>query len=791
MNILVDGQTLQSPEVNRGIGVYFKNVLNNMVKQSFIHNWYIAVENRSCLSALDPWVSRRLTPVENRLFAPGADYERSTAYTDALERIVEEKSIDVYWNPNPLMVNVLFLNRELECTMYFMLHDIIPVIMPVTEWSKTVRAEYKRRLEYLQNKRVTLLCNSKATKHDFEERICQRNGIYVTPLAADSRKFFRKRTAPGIHKQVSIVFIGGFDYRKNMDGAVKAFARACRKYRGNDLIDRAVFKIVCSAPEEQKQRFYSQVESLGVGGRVELTGFVSDKELADLLHNCDLFFFPSLYEGFGLPIVEAMLSGAFVLSADNSSLPEVCGEHAVFCDANDIEDMADKMMWSLTLAEKESVSDKLDRQRYARTFSWQRTAKQTLEIFETGHERDVEANGVGVRKKKIAIITPWPMQETGIANYVYKLIPYWAKFFDIDVFVDNSTKMDRPPLENKYGGLYMLDELDRRHGDYDHLLYQIGNNAEYHKGIYQYLRKYPGVAEIHDYILHPFFYHAYYLHGDKRAYCVALMEGYGDAGLEHYQAVREKRMDPDNEAFPMSQSVAAISKQVILHNHWSKAQMRDVMAEVIPLACFERESASEDRQRRLVEEVRRKYELRESEILISCFGFVNANKRPEVSLQVVKELRDRGYLVKLVFWGRPGVTGLEKSIQRLGLTNTVRVAGYLEDPEYETALVLSDIIINLRYPSMGESSATLCEAFQYGKPVIVTDINQYREYPDEVCWKVPVGAGEVESLTEMTAYLINHPEVRQALGQNARAYAEKILSPSKIARQYQKILERV
>ena len=227
------------------------------------------------------------------------------------------------------MVNVLFAEGELGCRMYATLYDLIPAIMPVKEWRSTVRDEYNRRLEDLKTNRFELLCISKATKKDFIEHLCQRSGLHVTPLAADSRKFYQKCERSGLREEVRIVFTGGFDYRKNMDGAVQAFARACRKYRGSSLIDRAKLMIVCQAPEEMQKNFYERVKDLGVDGRVMLTGFLTDQELSELYHTCDLFFFPSLYEGFGLPVLEAMLAGAFVLSADNSSLPEVCGGHAL------------------------------------------------------------------------------------------------------------------------------------------------------------------------------------------------------------------------------------------------------------------------------------------------------------------------------------------------------------------------------------------------------------------------------------------------------------------------------
>lgn len=789
MNILIDGQTLQTPEINRGIGVYFKNVLNYMVKLSFVHNWYISVGDVSSLTALDPWVVERLIPIVNAVFTPSSDYSRTNAFTEELKTIVTEKSITVFWCPNPLMVNVLFINQPLGCHMYFMLHDVIPLIMPVAAWSTIVRKEYSRRLDFLKEQGVSLLCNSKATRMDFEEHVGKCPSMYVTLLAADSKKFYRQRQNTGIQKNATIVFTGGFDYRKNIDGAVQAFAEACRKYKGNSLIDRAEFKLVCSATEEQKEKFYQMAERLGVRNRVVLTGYISDEALADLYYTCDVFFFPSLYEGFGLPIVEAMLGGAFILSANNSSLPEVCGGHALLCDAKDISGMADKILEALIAANEESLSDKQQRQEYALSFSWEKTAAQTLEAFENHMKRNAPIKQGGLAKKKLAVITPWPMQESGIANYIYKLTPYLAEYFDIDIFVDNTVLTRKQYLKNEYGGLYMLGELDQMHGNYNHLLYQIGNNAEHHSGVYLYLKKYPGIAEIHDYVLHPFFYHAYFLRNKRDIYRTALIQGYGDTGAEHYQFVQDKRISPNNEGFPMSHSVAAISKRVLFHNHWSSAQIQKT--KFIPLACFDKENLPAQEQEKQEEYVRKKYGLHKSEFLISCFGFINRNKRPEVVLQAIKELIGLGYQLKLVFWGKQGMDGLEELVNQMNLENTVSLTGYLDKPEYEAGLSLSDLVINLRYPSMGEASGTLCEAFKYGKPVLVSGINQYCEFPDEVCWKVPVGDGEVPCLVKMISYLIDHSDVRRALGENARAYAEKVLSPAKIAKQYYDILEQV
>lgn len=784
MNILIDGQTLETPEVNRGIGIYFKNTLNNMVKMSFCHNWYIAVSNADSIKALDTWVQKRLHVVVNEAFAPCSDFSRTELFTSAVENAVSQYNIDLFWCPNPLMVNVLYVNRILRCRMVTFLHDIIPAIMPVKEWSAEVKKEYARRLEFLSSEKIMLLCNSDASKNDFIKYVAPRGNIYTTLLAADSRKFYIPKTSAGDPENPVIVFTGGFDYRKNIDGAVRALSLACHKFPENKMLSNARMYIVCKAPKNQQDEFYEFVAGQGLSGRVTLTGFISDEELSRLYNSCDVFFFPSLYEGFGLPIVEAMLGGAYVLSADNSSLPEVCGGHALLCNAKDTADMADKLRQALEESFAESLDEKRKRQEYALTFSWERTALQTLEYFEG---ESLETSG---SKPRLAIVTPWPDQHTGIANFEHKLIPYLQKYFDIDIFIDDTVVSDCQFLPYTGGNKYMISELDKRHDEYDHILYQVGNSSEFHTGIYKAMLKYKGIAEIHDFILHPFFYHSFFLKKDYATYRQALINGYGDEGLAHYKDVFDKVCWPDNEKFPMSESVAAVSKAVIFHNHWSRDQLNSGNIYVIPHPAFDKNVIGEDKKTQYLDKLKKMINYR-GEYIIGCFGFVNSNKRPVVAAQAASELVRSGYRVKLVFFGKCNCDELTQFINENALQDIVTVTGYLEKDEYETYLDFCDMIINLRYPSMGEASGTLCEAFKYGKPVIVSELNQYCEFPDEVCWKIPVGGIENECLVDMLKYLIDNEDVRKALGENARNYADAVLSPAKIAKEYYKILSAI
>lgn len=777
MNILIDGQTLETGEIERGIGVYFKNVLAEMVRQSVGDIWYIMVSSEKALSKLDRWTANRVIPVIDRVFAPGTDYTREDAFTDQVNQTVAKYHIDCFWTPNPLMVNVLFPSKPIACPFYATVHDLIPYLMPIKEWEERVTKEYHRRLSYL--KQVHMLCDSESTRTDLRRIIGENVEADVTFLAADNRRFYGERRKHEPDGKASIVYTGGFDYRKNLYGAVRAFAEAKKTIHDLDV----TFYIVGRHDDKSREEMERYLDELGVRNSVHLMGFLPDEELARLYQEADVFFFPSLYEGFGLPLLEAMLGGMYILSADNSSLPEVCAGHALLCNAGDTEDMAGRLKEAVYASLQESLESKQARQQYAQGYTWEKTAKKTLGVFKRIREEKT------VSRKKIALVAPWPKQQTGIAGYVYQIVPYLAEYFDIDLFVDNSMDQDCELVPFAYGNLYTIDRLEKLHGGYDEIIFHIGNSVRHHANTYKFLDKLGGIAEIHDFDLNAFFYQAFYAMGQKEIFRQVLKAGYGEAGEKHFKNLEKKKENPDGTRFPMSHGIARLARKVIVHNEWSYRQLgEDINKYLVPLACFELETTDENNRKAVLERMRAKMHLQPGEFVIGCLGWMNSNKRPQVIIQSLARLRQQGFPVKLVFLGKKGTEECNTLIEREKLEDAVVITGYLEREEYLAGLELSNIILNLRYPTMGESSATLCETIKAGKPCIVTAINQYMEYPDDVCWKVPLGRTEVPSLTAMLQYLLEHEEVRNAMAENARTYADEVLNCENIARLYARLI---
>jgi len=114
---------------------------------------------------------------------------------------------------------------------------------------------------------------------------------------------------------------------------------------------------------------------------VVFTGYVSQEKLPCLYRNADLFVFPSLYEGFGLPVLEAMACGTPVITSNTSSLPEVAGDAAVLVDPYSVEDIADAMERVLTDPDLRTELSRKGKER-AKQFTWEKCARETLKVYE-------------------------------------------------------------------------------------------------------------------------------------------------------------------------------------------------------------------------------------------------------------------------------------------------------------------------------------------------------------------------------------------------------------------------
>ena len=368
---------------------------------------------------------------------------------------------------------------------------------------------------------------------------------------------------------------------------------------------------------------------------------------------------------------------------------------------------------------------------------------------------------------KIAFFSPLPPARSGIADYSAALLDELRKLADVEVFSSKPSHFDPAA--------------------FDVILYQIGNNS-HHDFCYEMALEHPGVVVVHEANLHHLIADITIKRGDWDAYMRVLGEEGGPQALEYAKRVRTLEIPPDYEGVPMLRGLMARSKGAVVHSRCVEAELRS--------AGFSGPIARIQHGAWIPETNRHNYRsllgVDEVTPLIGIFGFLKSYKRIAESLRAFRRLLDVAPDAKMILVGEPHPDfPLQSLIQSLGLAPNVRALGFQAIKEFVGYLAACDIVLNLRYPTVGENSGTLMRALGLGKAVIVSEVGSFLELPDEICLKVPVDATEETYIFEYLNLLVSRPDVRRALGAEARRWVETECSWPKVARKYAEFLTSI
>lgn len=360
-----------------------------------------------------------------------------------------------------------------------------------------------------------------------------------------------------------------------------------------------------------------------------------------------------------------------------------------------------------------------------------------------------------------------PPAKSGIADYSAALLAELAKLSELEVFPGKAPEFDP--------------------GRFDLALYQIGNNI-YHDFCYESAIEHPGVVVIHEANLHHLIADLTIKRGDWDAYLRAVAEEGSQADMEYARRVRALEVGPDYEGLPMLRRLLSRSKAAIVHSAHVERELRAAgfegpVAKIQHGAWIPQASRSAYRQRLGIDEITP---------LIGIFGFLKPYKRIAESLRAFRRLVRLEPNAKLILVGEPHPElPLQSMIQSLDLAPHVRLLGYQPIEEFVGYLAACDIVLNLRYPTVGENSGTLMRALGLGKAVIVSEVGSFCELPSEICLKAPVDQSEEDHLFEYLNLLVSRPEARRELGERARAWVERECTWPKVAQRYAEFLEYV
>lgn len=791
MNILIDGQTLTTPEMDRGIGQVFKRLLEGMVVPDISHNWFIAVHD---LEKLDRLSYQAQQALEALLLPPlkanGEQIEWCWAYGKQLQKIIDKYEIDLYWNPNPLMVNVYY-PLGIRCkNKAFTLYDIIPFVYKeiyLERWPVSLRENYLARLEDMANFADLILTISDFTKKDFKKYYSVKGIIKTVYLSSDFSIMWPYLQGCSLSDNPYILYVGGFDPRKNMENALRAFAKFVQSWHPQRFDIQ--FKIVCAYQENEKNTLLKLANQLNVASQIEFTGFVDDQTLGRLFRNAHLFFFPSLYEGFGLPLLDAMACGVPVVASQTSSIPEVCGNLAVYFDPSCVEDIANKLRLAWNSREQNLLPN-MELVGHARQFHWRKTCQNYLEAFNS-ITADTQISVQNNRKYRVAYLSPWPPLKNGIADYSYSLVKELQNLCELFIFYP-----EQEDLSDTIDSCLNIPVLPissfRNYQDlFDIVIYHIGNNLA-HVDIYELAWEIPGIVVIHDYNIHPFFQHFYIKKNQEWLYRKALY-WYGERGQSAWKKYKQTGEKSNIFDFPLTEALAARSKAVIVHNQWTAKKfnasgLRNVFSS--HHGAHIRSFVSQEQRIQIYNA----FNLDENSFYVGVFGFINLHKRLEPIIASISKLVLEGYPIVLLIVGEINDTRVNindlMEMYKLSLENLIHTS-YVDSDSFDKYISICDVLINLRYPTLGESSGSLFRSLAFGIPSIVSNINQFSELPNSIVWKADVDNDEVEQLIGYIKYLCRNPQVRTSIGVNAREFVKSFSSFERISEEYYKVIQFV
>ena len=369
---------------------------------------------------------------------------------------------------------------------------------------------------------------------------------------------------------------------------------------------------------------------------------------------------------------------------------------------------------------------------------------------------------------RLAYFSPLNPLQSGISDYSEELLPALAaQGATVDLFIDRY-RPSNPAITQAFRVLPARSfAREARRRPYDMPIYQLGNSPA-HAYIYDRLLQTPGIVVLHEYVLHHLRMWMALQRGRGRAYLQTMAATYGDAGRQAAERVLLGQLPEALFDFPLVEETVAAARGIIVHSQYMAEQVRRLRPAVplavvpmgVPLPPLLPPAAA-----------RARLGLDPDAFILASIGHLNPYKRLNVALRAFKAFAmQHPHSHFLLVGSRSPNYNVDRLIAMLGLGDRVQVIGYAPPAQFADYLAASDVCINLRYPTAGETSAALLRIMGSGKPVLVSRVGAFTELPDAAAAKIDLGGIEEELLLETLLLLARRPDLRAAMGHAARRY---------------------
>lgn len=813
MKILLDLQGCQSASRFRGIGRYSLAFAKALMRNRGSHTIKLLL-NGLYADGIDELRQQfeGLVSAEDILIfdadGPVAEFDTANIGRARLAELARERLITSI-NPDVVLLTSLFegfIDDAITSVgrigngpfTIVTLYDLIPYLNPDPHWPAHYKNYYELKIESL--KRADLLLSiSEYARQECVGAIPILSDRLVNMSSACDSMFCLDEVVPErlaeLLKKFDIThpFImsaGNLEPRKNFTLLIRAFAGMPEELKkGRQIV------LVGGAEVDRIDEIKLIASESGIAdGQLKVLGHVDDDDLRDLYRICELFVFPSLHEGFGLPPLEAMSCGAVVIGSNATSVPEVIGREDALFDPSSMPQLRDLMIKALTDQDFRRLL-KTHGLNQAKKFSWDKTAQLAISAIEQRLGKRAGLNEpspiplVDGVKPCLAMVSPLPPEQTGIADYLADLLPELGKVYDITVISDQTAVSLGPD-----GEVFRVASVAWFEGNvalFERIVYQVGNSP-FHAHMLDLLARYPGIVVLHDFYISNLKLWKEVTGYRAKAFQHALLHSHG------YVALSELERNGDQAAkfrWPCSFPAVNGALGLIVHSTYCRDLVSHYYGDVfdekvsvvrqhrVPVSLVERSSA------------RRRLGIADDAFLVCAFGFMDPTKLNLSLLEAwsISSLATDSHS-QLVFVGGKAEPDYARQIETMiaGIDGGARIAitGFAPHELFADYLAAADLAVQLRTLSRGETSRTVLDCLAYGVPLVINAHGPMREYPDDVLIKLP-DEFDVSELVDVLERLRHEEQLRQNLATKGVDYIRKAHAPALTVQGYVNVIEGV
>lgn len=732
--LIIDAQLLQTNALHRGMGKYTIAFLNEYKDLTLPYDKVMILMNNTKLKKEEQDIIDKSLINFDIVQLPLT--KTDPRYQDEYKNILESNrhKVDKYINENFAESNVDFLITALfqedSCpafpthanNKYLLIYDLIPLQFPHYYLKdEEGKSRYLSRFKELFNA-THYFTISQTVADDLAihlgvplNKITPINGSYIS----------RKKLSPERPRMVDtkdkfILMPTGDDARKNNLRATMAFEEFNSRYGYQ-------YKLVVTSFFSEKTKKELQLQS----NHLIFTGNVREEELAWLYDNADLIFFPSEYEGLGMPPLEGVEFNKKVLCSSIDVFKEISEDAFYYCDPYDIHDTSYELQKALVDESGETVNV-AEYKRILKDYSWKHTAERMIQTYKKNVSNVSPKN---IKKQKIAIFAPDPSGYSAIGKVVQEQFYELSQHAEIDYYLEQGISDKAKGSHVRINFLSYVANCKNpwsfntsSYSKYDKVIYNLGN-SEYHIATVIKALAYPGTIILHDSNL-------------SGLYEIITGRGYITGQRHEYEKLLEESIKKEKSIAAAdfnSSCIASLtnaSKKVVVHSQYALRAVEQVrindstkllklnLPTPVPYAIYPKDS-------------------KESTFTLGYAGIIHQAKGIDIIESIATTIHKKPILVKLF-----GFSLMDDEIlSRLEKFDNIQIIQSPSDTRFIYELKSCNAVVNFRPNYHGETSLSTIETLRIGGAVITNDVGWFSELPDNVLYRVTSG-GQINNMID-------------------------------------------